>query len=70
MSRILNIFLISFVIQVEELNNSLQLLNSQVSEKDQQINEYKTKLENVSADKREEELFKQIADYKEKNNVS
>lgn len=52
------------------MNNSLQLLKSEVNEKDQQINEYKAKLEDVSVNKREEELFKQIADYKEKNNVS
>lgn len=55
---------------MEDLNNSLQLLKSEVNEKDQQINEYKAKLEDVSTNKREEELFKQIADYKEKNNVS
>lgn len=56
--------------QIDELNGNIQSYRSTISEKDTKLRELEAKLENVSADQREQELFKQIADYKEKNNVS
>lgn len=48
----------------------MQSYKKLISEKDQKLAEFKSKLESASVDQREQELFKQIADYKEKNNVS
>lgn len=46
-------------------------MESQVSDKDQQLSDYQAKLNSSApSEQREEELFKQIVDYKDKNNVS
>lgn len=48
----------------------IQSYRNTISEKDAKLSELQTKLESLPAvDQREQELFKQIADYKEKNNV-
>lgn len=57
-------------IQIEELNGTIQSYRTTISEKEAKLNELQSKLENAAVDQREQELFKQIADYKEKNNVS
>lgn len=56
--------------QIEELSTAVQSYKATLREKDAKLTEYETKLESLSTDQREQELFKQIADYKEKNNVS
>ncbi|XP_031636294.1 putative leucine-rich repeat-containing protein DDB_G0290503 isoform X2 [Contarinia nasturtii] len=56
--------------QIEELNSFIQSYRTTISEKDEKLNELQSKLENASVDQREQELFKQIADYKEKNNTT
>lgn len=56
--------------QIEELNGTIQSYRTTISEKEAKLNELQSKLENAAVDQREQELFKQIADYKEKNNVS
>lgn len=56
--------------QIDELNGTIQSYRATISEKDAKLNELEAKLENVAVDQREQELFKQITDYKEKNNVS
>lgn len=56
--------------QIDELNSMIQSYRNTISEKDAKLSELQTKLESLPAvDQREQELFKQIADYKEKNNV-
>lgn len=62
--------LIHLSLQIEELNSSIQSYCATISEKDAKLSELQSKLENASVDQREQELFKQIAEYKEKNNVS
>lgn len=58
------------VSQIDELNSLVQSYRNTISEKDAKLSELQTKLESLPAvDQREQELFKQIADYKEKNNV-
>lgn len=48
----------------------IQSYRNTISEKDAKLSELQTKLESLPAvDQREQELFQQIADYKEKNNV-
>lgn len=59
-----------FPFQIEELNNTIQSYRTTISEKDTKLNELQSKLDSASVDQREQELFKQIADYKDKNNVS
>lgn len=55
---------------MEELNGSIQSYRSTIGEKDRKLSELQAKLDSMSSEQREQELFKQIADYKEKNNVS
>lgn len=57
-------------LQIDELTGTIQTYRVTINEKDAKLNELQTKLENSVVDQREQELFKQIADYKEKNNVS
>lgn len=57
-------------LQIDELNSTIQTYCVTISEKDAKLNELQTKLESSAADQREQELFKQIAEHKEKNNVS
>ena len=49
----------------------IQSYRNTISEKDAKLNELQTQLESLppAVDQREQELFQQIADYKEKNNV-
>ena len=56
--------------QIEELNSTIQSYRTTISEKEAKLVELQSKLENAAVDQREQELFKQISDYKEKNNVS
>lgn len=63
------VFIWSFP-QIDELNSLVQSYRNTISEKDAKLSELQTKLESLPAvDQREQELFQQIADYKEKNNV-
>ncbi|XP_055315743.1 ribosome-binding protein 1 isoform X2 [Sitodiplosis mosellana] len=56
--------------QIEELNGTIQTYRTTISEKEAKLNELQSKLENTAVDQREQELFKQITDYKEKNNTA
>lgn len=62
-------FSIHFSFQIEELNSTIQSYHTTISEKDAKLAELQSKLETASVNQREDELIKQIADYKEKNNV-
>lgn len=70
MKNCFNSFNIFIGFQIDELNGTLQTYRTTISEKDAKLSELQSKLENASVDQREQELFKQIAEYKEKNNVS
>lgn len=59
-----------FFIQVEEFIASIKSYQSLIVEKDGKIAEFKIKLEDLSSNQREKELFEELAVYKAKNNVS
>lgn len=68
--RDFSILIFVHVFQIEELNGTIQSYRTTINEKEAKLNELQSKLESVAVDQREQELFKQITDYKEKNNVS
>lgn len=57
-----------FVPQVTDLNSALTNYKKDVAEKDSKLVDYQKQLQSLTG--KEDELFKQIADYKNKNNVS
>lgn len=59
-----------FRLQIDELNSTIQTYRVTIGEKDAELNELQSKLASSANDQREQELFKQIAEHKEKNNVS
>lgn len=63
-----NILHFLFLFQVNDLNSALTNFKKEVAEKDSKLVDYQKQLQSLTG--KEDELFKQIADYKNKNNVS
>lgn len=53
---------------MNDLNSALTNFKKEVAEKDSKLVDYQNQLQSLTG--KEDELFKQIADYKNKNNVS
>lgn len=53
---------------MNDLNSALTNYKKEVAEKDSKLVDYQKQLQSLTG--KEDELFKQIADYKNKNNVS
>ncbi len=53
---------------MNDLNSALTNYKVEVAEKDSKLVDYQKQLQSLTG--KEDELFKQIADYKNKNNVS